>query len=633
MAAIWGIVNLNHEQPDMNEFQKMQEAYAQYKIDRYAVKIEKNAIMGCAHQYFTKEAEREMLPIVSGSRIFTADAMIDNMEEITPKLIAKGISLPLGTDSEILREIIRNNEEQLFREVLGIFSFADYDQTKNELVLGTDALGVRVLYYCQRGNTVYFSTITEAIVSVCKNDWNHQWIGDFVTQYNFSMHSNNTDTIYDGIYLVPAAHTLHFTQKNMTAKRYWFPFKENKIRKISDEQCKRELVDIFSKAVNCVLRSPKETGMFLSGGLDSTAVACFAAPELKKRNQVLHTYTSTPEEGFESQFPKYFVPNELTQVRETADYLGNLSLHTMPLNGINSWDYAPKLLKIHETPYKSTLNLIWIYEGLSMAAEQNIRIMLSGQYGNASISYGDYYAYLYTLLHSGKIFQLIREINAMHKKRKASRKKIYTSLLKDTFFTRKMNVSVYDDILSEQYMDTYGIKKQLEGGQTMNPRERYLFSKIRRNLINEIGLRQVAEAHVKASLATGVILRDPTKDRRLVEFILSLPVNQFNRSGIDRNLIYSYLSDYMPESVLVFSQTHRGLQSADLKARLVPQWSRIFSEISGLYRSETARIIFDSEKLGRLLSDFETDIEKHNDFELQHILYIGLLIRFLEHKY
>ena len=158
-----------------------------------------------------------------------------------------------------------------------------------------------------------------------------------------------------------------------------------------------------------------------------------------------------------------------------------------------------RLWEVLEVPCKAVLNLPWMYESYRLAAQKDCGILLSGQYGNITISYGDFRSLFLTLLHQGRIKELVREINVYSRKYRRSRKRIWRDLL------------------------------TAEAGGDHEAVSRYMYDKS--------ALRQIGEYEVKLSLATGVVPRDPTRDKRLIALVLSLPVEQFTHAGQERRLV------------------------------------------------------------------------------------------------
>ena len=122
------------------------------------------------------------------------------------------------------------------------------------------------------------------------------------------------ETMYEGIYKLEPAQILKITIAGIEKEDYWNPApKELKLK--TDEEYKEKFIEVFGDAVRCLLRADK-TAMFLSGGLDSSSIACIAAPELKKRGKKLYAFTSVPEQDYVSNVNSYYVTNESTAAKK-----------------------------------------------------------------------------------------------------------------------------------------------------------------------------------------------------------------------------------------------------------------------------------------------------------------------------
>lgn len=127
------------------------------------------------------------------------------------------------------------------------------------------------------------------------------------------------------------------------------------------------------------------------------------------------------------------------------------------------------------------------------------------------------------------------------------------------------------------------------------------------------------------SLVTGVLERDPTRDKRVIEFCIHLPVEQFCKNGTDRRLIKVYLKDIMPPHVFHFHK--RGKQSADLVYRMGTDWKKIREEWIQLYdKYESSRYV-DTKRARKDLTDKE-NIEAYSAFDLTRHMYTLLLLQY-----
>lgn len=636
MSAIWGMIDLSASIDD-EIISRMEEPYHSCKIDIYRKYIADNLALGYCGQYFTKEAEYEILPIVDNSEgiYFTADVVLDNREELLSKLRLPEEEAKKIPDGSLMYQIIKNYGKQSFPMFLGTYSFVYCNKEKGEIYLVADAVGSRSLYYCYEHGKLYFSTLINPIIKAIdeKPDWNYRLLSDFLALNNLSMYTEAEETVYKGIYKVAPGQAVIIRDQKLYKEDYWIP-EDNKNSKKASSDYKDDFIKLFDSCVSSVLRSSEKTGILLSGGLDSTALACFAAPKLREKGELLYSYTSIPDENYVSEHSPYYITNERKQVERTSEYLGNLKCSFLEMTDRNCFDGALEYMKRYELPYKALQNIRWMHSLSAKAAEDGCKIMLTGQYGNATISSGDMGVYLYTLLRKCRFIELAKEINAFHRENSYSRKAIISNLMRSLLADLKKVRS--SDILDEVYIsiDLYHkhrIKYRfIKGNHCSTKGHTMIYDTFKKYTANKLAMVQIGEFETHTSLETGVLFRDPSKDRRIIEFCMQLPVNQFVYRGIERRLVREYLSSYLPGEIIK-DRKRRGLQSADMVYRLSKEWPEIYKECSELIDHELAGKLLNTQKLKAKLETYRRGLPTNAAFEIMKCLYSILLVKYMIH--
>ena len=555
MSAIWGIVDLHAGQMQQKnvsgslrkEASRMRRAYGTSCLDRIQEKTEETYYLACGVQYVTREAKKEHFPYEKkgeNGSLFVADVILDNRRELTQRFCS-GRDMYSSPDGEILYESFWRWPQEVLAVARGAYTCAYLQPGKRTLTLFNDAVGNRSVYYFQEENRIYFSTLLAGITCL-RERWqeNTAWFDRFYVMQDLRAVSEPRETPYQGILRLAPGEIVVFTEEGVHRRDYWDPFAGRKLLRGKTEAEYRELVQtVFRGCVEDVIREGRETGILLSGGLDSNAVAAYAAPYLSAGGRKLYSFTSVPEEKERVPVPGQFaVEDERKYVELVRRFHGNLEPEYLVTNRGDLLSENRKLRELLEVPHKAVLNLPWIYESYRRAAGKGCGILLSGQYGNITISYGDFRSLFLTLLHQGKINSLVREINAYSRKYRRSRRWIWRDLL------------------------TAG------DGQDHTEVARYMYDKN--------ALRQIGEYEVKLSLATGVVPRDPTRDKRLIALVLSLPAEQFTHAGQERRLVRQYLKGKIPEEILA-DEFHKGRQGVGSGELLATQWERICEELPG----------------------------------------------------
>lgn len=640
MSAIWGMIRFNGESISEAEKENMVAPYKDCKIDRYSEIQESNLYFGCGLQYITKEARYEQLPKEEqGELFFTADVYLDNREELLSQLQITEQNAERMADGALVLEAYKKWKLKCVDYLLGAYTFVIYDKKSEEIICVRDAVGSRCFYYCEEKGAFYFSTLLQPILQVKKTkvEWNKRWLSDYLAIFGLANTSECEETPYQGIYKVAPAQIVRFSKKNGIQKQnYWEPMKNLKeLRWHSDTEYAEEFYRIFQEAVKATLRADGKTGVLLSGGLDSTAVACLAAPILKEQDKTLYSFTSVPNESYISKRHPYYKVNEKKSVEATKEYLGNLQCYYCDLPGQNCWDDFEAITKILEVPYKALQNMSWINEALKQGAHKGCKVMLNGQYGNTTISYGDFCVHFQTLLHQGRWITLYKEVNAANQKLHFSRKAVWKDILKSLVPERlRLFQHRKEDMFQEEYcnrkmIERFHTKERfIEKELNITIPQYYDIKRYRPYMAYKEAMSQIGEMETKLSLVNGILIRDPSRDKRMIEFCLRLPEEQFVRNGIERRLIRVYMEQYMPKEILQ-DCLHKGLQSADWIWRLQEDWKRIWKEIHLYLEEETGMEYFEEEKIKKAYEAFK-EIGDEQETDLRCFLYSVLLKRYIQ---
>lgn len=576
MSAIWGIIDLNQNtiNPSITNF--FDEMYKDCVIDRMEHLLNNNVYLGCGIQYFTSFSHYEKLPIQKGDVFFTADVLLDNRKDLCRLLeIDETSSL---SDGEIMLQTIEKFGDSAPDMFLGAYTYLYYNRGTNTLQLVVDCVQERTVYYSIQDNIFYFSTLMDPLAKLLHSKINQDWCADFLSMDNLLIFCDAESTIYENIYNLPAATVLTCTQNKVTKNQYWNPIPLiHSNAHLSDSEVQKRLLDIFTDAVISKIPDHENISILLSGGLDSNSVAAIAAPYLKKQNRMLYSYTSVPLKDYKSEFPKKLLVDESDLVKKTTSIYTNIIPTFVSLEDQNSWDLHFDELKITEFPYKSTMNLLWIKESMDLAYKNNSRIMLCGEYGNTTISYFDTGLYLADLFTHFQWIKLIKELNLYHENYNFSRKSMLKYAVSHNLphnKYRKLKKPNYgNSYIKESFIQqTHVGERKLQLEQQFN-KAAHSYKISREFVIQDISLRQIGETNTKHSLATGVIERDPTKDKKVIEFCISLPLAQFNKDGIERRLVRACFKEILPKHIL--EDKKRGRQSADELFRIQKNWPDI----------------------------------------------------------
>lgn len=205
---------------------------------------------------------------------------IFNYRELRADLIARGFSFRTHSDTEVILNLYRAMGPDCVTQLNGDFAFAIWDAPRGRLMLARDRMGVRPLYYAQRGAMLAFGSEMKALFQVPAI---HAEIDPIALDQIFTAWAPIAPrTGFRDISELPPGHTLIATGENVTVSRYWaldFP-RIGEAAPASDERAvAEELRALLADATRIRLRADVPVGAYLSGGLDSCVVAALARAE------------------------------------------------------------------------------------------------------------------------------------------------------------------------------------------------------------------------------------------------------------------------------------------------------------------------------------------------------------------
>ncbi|QTA85618.1 asparagine synthase (glutamine-hydrolyzing) [Desulfonema magnum] len=249
---------------------------------------------------------------------------IYNHKELRNELRDRGhVFLSDHSDTEVLLHGFREWGTELPNRLNGMWAFAIYDRTRNILFLSRDRFGKKPLFYTQQNNTFVFASELTALTK-------HSFVDAAVSQRSLKKYFAYgyipaPGSLYERVYKLPGGHHLIFNLNNfsLTVSKYWDfvlePFES--VPENPEEEWGEHLRDLLRKAVRRRLMSDVPLGVFLSGGIDSSAITAFAAQDTD--SEKLSTFSI----GFqEASFDESEYAQRVAELFETDHHLKILSI-------------------------------------------------------------------------------------------------------------------------------------------------------------------------------------------------------------------------------------------------------------------------------------------------------------------
>ncbi len=304
---------------------------------------------------------------------------IYNYQELRAEL-ASEYTFNSESDTEVILNAYKKYGPECVKKFNGIFAFALWDTRTRELFLARDHAGIKPLYYCEQDNQLIFSSEIKAILEHA--------VPRHVNPVAFNLYFQllyipEPETMFAGIKKLPAAYYARWQQgKGLTMVKYWEPFAGE--QKKSYTQTVTEIQDLFRDSVKKQLISDRPVGIFLSGGLDSTAVLGAA--------QAIHRGPlKTFSVGFAVEDQDHKFNADLVLARKTAEFYQ--TEHTeLLITPTDLWAEVKKIAwHLDEPNFNPTAGAMYL---LAKKAKESVAVVLGGD--GADELFGGYPRYYYS---------------------------------------------------------------------------------------------------------------------------------------------------------------------------------------------------------------------------------------------
>ncbi len=614
MSAITGIYHLDENPASIEHGKSLMEALQQYPADDIQTWHNEKIFLGCHAQWITPESIGERLPYYDPERqlAITADAIIDNRVELFENMHVEHERRKIMTDSELILLAYQKWGEETPKYLIGDFAFMIWDERKCLLFGARDFSGSRTLHYYHNQRRFAFCTIIQPLFSLpyIEKQLNEQWLAEFLAIPGMFETVDTSTTVYNHIKQVPPSHTISVVDGKVTLSRYSTLTAGEQLKLKSNEEYEEAFRDVFQSAVTARLRTFRNVGAQLSGGLDSGSVVSFAAGALRKENKRLHTFSYVPEHHFVDWTPKYLLADERAFIQSTVEHVGNITDHYLdfegksPLSEVNDW------IETLEMPYKFFENSFWTKGIYERAHQEGIGIVLSGARGNYTISWGPALEYYANLFKKMKWFRLYNELHLFSANIGAKKSRIMSMVAKRAFpsinrifspndsyhFPLLINPSLAQRTNVFAKLQEHGVHVTGSSGVSVSEyehRKKHFEQLFFWNKNGTLG--------TKLSLRYSLWDRDPTNDIRVIRFCLSLPLEQYVQNGFGRALIRRSTKNFLPDKVRL-NQRISGVQGADLVHRMIPYWSTFIEELQLLSKDPRVSEFLDVQVIKNAIS-------------------------------
>ncbi|MDQ2720961.1 MAG: asparagine synthase (glutamine-hydrolyzing) [Bacteroidota bacterium] len=559
MCGIAGHLRFDNLKIDPAIIQKMTDTLTHRGPDDCGIFCEDNITLGHRRLSIIDLSPAGHQPMFSenGRYVIVFNGEIYNFQEIKSKLLQSNHKFLSHSDTEVILESFIEWGEESFSMFNGMFAFAIWDILKKELFIARDRFGIKPLYYLASHQGLYFASEMKAILAAL--DGTMHINKQSLIEYMWYGNALGENTIYADIKKLLPGHYIKSTDGKIILGSYWSlnQITQNKaIERDDGNEIIKRTKNLLENAVKSNLVSDVPVGIFLSGGIDSSAITAFAS---KHSSEKIQTYSV----GFD--FAKGV--NELDKARSVADRFGT-DHNELHVSADNIPSLIEKLIDHHDEPFGDAAN-IPLYL-LSLEIKGKIKVVLQGDGGDEI--FGGYSRYktlqdikkwkliggpLNIFSHNfskhPKWQQLKRFTSAILQKEDYKRMALLLTVETETNNPlRVLNASMRESIallspfkryqdIDEQYADLDIVQRMF-----------YTDCSI---ILPDTFLEKVD----KSTMANSLEVRVPFLDNALTEYVLGLPSKMKVKNGEQKYLLKAALRGVVPDNILDAPKTGFGV--------------------------------------------------------------------------
>ncbi len=534
MSGIFGVYQYDGAPVAAQTMDGMKEAMAFYGPNGAGCKVEGSIGLGYLLLQVNPEDAFENQPLQNARGTVVSAARLDNRAALLESFEVSESEASRVSDGHLVSMAFDRWGEDVCSHLQGDWALAGWDARERRLLLARDACGCETLYYYFGKGFVAFASNLKALLTLpdVAREADHLRLAQVLVCWQHDAQL----TAYKRFQRLIWAHAMTVDSDGKTRTwRHWSPEGRGLLNYRRDTDYEEAFLEQYTRAVQSCLRTQRPVAATLSGGRDSGSVVNMAAQLLAGQGRGMTAYTSVPSLPPDGAGQQRF-GNEWEMAHATATMAGtnvqHVAIDAENYGVIQGIDY---LLDSHEGPGHAPSNQYWLKAINDSVFQSGAGALLTGQFGNATVSWAGNGSALLALLH-GKLAVASRlflhgEANPWLTVKRQLLKPLLSPgqrALRGFKSSRSpwqeysaLNPQMATEVDLNGRMRAAGFDPSFEFSPLENIQLRFFWPGV------AIGFGINAEMAARHSFSS----LDPTANLSLVEFILSVPDDQFRSKG------------------------------------------------------------------------------------------------------
>ena len=546
MCGLTGLYLSNNRSVEDRMLQRMTNSLAHRGPDDAGVWINDSIGLGHRRLSIIDLSQHAHQPMISrdDSIVLVFNGEIYNYRELKRELESMGVVFSSNSDTEVILEGYREWGDAILERLNGMFAIALVDVKNKHLLLARDRFGIKPLHYAFTKEGVVFGSEIKALLA---SGFVDKTIDDSaVAEYLHYSSALGTKTFFESIKNLEPGYALSFTPEK--TKFFQFSNVTSVVQSTDNyETAVKSIYQLLDDSVKRQMIADVPIGVFLSGGVDSSAIAMLASQ-----------YSEQTLQTFSADFAFAEDQSELAMARLVAKKIGSKheEIHIEPSDLQNTIE---TLVDAHGQPFGDAAN-IPIYL-MCEALNGRVKVVLQGDGGDEL--FGGYPRYerltkqrIYKLMalglmpfrsfipKSSKAYRALRSLNAM------------TFSAADEIMALIMSQEPFGDNplqqLSKEFRERLATKdpfaryREMHNRfKTLDPAQAMMFTDVS-VILPDVYFPKVD----RSSMSSSIEVRVPMMDNELVSYALSLPNQKKLKSGEKKALLKASLRGIVPNQIL-----------------------------------------------------------------------------------
>jgi len=489
-----------------------------------------------------------------GSIWIVFNGEIYNHGVLRERLIERGHRYRTQSDTETIVHLYEEYGKDCVQHLRGMFAFAIWDAKKESLFIARDRLGIKPLYYHLSSNNFIFGSEIKVLLAYPK--MRPEFNRGALPEYLAFGYLSGDETFYRGVHKLMPGHWLEINQQGgLQIEQYWDLRLPQHDQQHEERYYVESYRDLLEGAVKSHLMSDVPLGVFLSGGLDSSAVAALMT---KIRREPIETFSV----GYSEQ-----TYSELPYARTVAEHLKSVH-HEVFVSREDFFGALPRLIWHEDEPivWPSSVALFFV----AQLARDRVKVVLTGEGSDETLAGYSRYAFTlknlafdrtYRAVVPGSLRRFVREtIVASSWISATTRRKLshtflgldgnsWISFYFDNFFSA-YNQRDQSELLTAEFFEqikagsAYRNVLQYWENSSGDLLQRLLYTDIKTYLV-ELLMKQD-----NMSMAASIESRVPFLDHALVEWAMGVPASMQIHGTAGKQILKKAVEDLLPRSII-----------------------------------------------------------------------------------